>query len=223
MLILPANSSVNNYTVTTLRNAASCRIPFRFFSFFPPVPTLFAISPAGSSRARRTDFTGNFEIFSVLISPWLFLASYIWVVDAACRRGLEDLGKNDAGESMDVANSILYACLIFVLGNVLFIIPIGRWQYHVVVRLCSCILNIYCVIDSYLNQKAKCLFSISFLFSQKSEIKNCANPYPRNFAIQALRRPKKYDSSKFSRKYATVVIHFEIVTAIRARHNSILM
>lgn len=48
--------------------------------------------------ARGANLTENFERnFSTLILPWLSLASYIWAVDAA-RHGLEDLGKDDAGE-----------------------------------------------------------------------------------------------------------------------------
>lgn len=38
----------------------------------------------------------------------LFLASYIWAVDAARLGGLEDLDKDDTGEDVNPANSYMY-------------------------------------------------------------------------------------------------------------------
>jgi len=60
--------------------------------------------------AREADLTEEFpkELYSILISPRLFLASYIWAVDIALRDGLENLGKDDAGEGKSGKQS--HAC-----------------------------------------------------------------------------------------------------------------
>lgn len=65
-----------------------------------PVSLLFPRSASfrGILCAGPTAREFREELYSTFISPWLFLASYIWAVDAARRDGLEDLGKDDAGE-----------------------------------------------------------------------------------------------------------------------------
>lgn len=110
-----------------------------------PVSLLFLHSAffCRTRVARGANLTGNFERnFSTLISPWLSLASYIWAVDAT-RHGLEDLGKDDAGEKVDLGKQP-HACshapcpssfraLFFPSSyrTFPFAILIGRWQRRV--------------------------------------------------------------------------------------------
>jgi len=67
-------------------------------------------------------FHGNFqeEHYSIFISPLLFLASYIWAVDAARCDGLEDFGKDDTSEGRfgkqphAPCSVIFFSCIFFL-------------------------------------------------------------------------------------------------------------
>ena len=90
----------------------------RRVEFHPRFSLFSSILP----REALSWFHGNFqeELYSIFISPLLFLASYIWAVDAARCDGLEDLGKDDTSEGRfgkqphAPCSVIFFSCIFFL-------------------------------------------------------------------------------------------------------------
>lgn len=98
--MFPVNSNRKLTIAFTIpRNASSVSDSIPVSLLFPPISTS-EIECAGD-RSRK-EFEGSLVVLS---RHGLFLASYIWAVDAARLGGLEDLDKDDAGKDVNLANS----------------------------------------------------------------------------------------------------------------------